>query len=232
MYTEDTYKDILLTSDRVVIDTSAAMHNIGFRKFVDKNEALLERAGKKIYVPKVVWMELVRAYNSRNAEKVERSDAAISIISSHRNVFEIEDEVFFHDEMERCFADPVLLSDLILDKSDSSILLITNDKMLSRDADGINHQASCRGHKIATCFISDSGQLKPGYKFYKDEPEVIVKEVTRIVHIPEKKTKWEMALSVGRYIFVAVTGIVIGKYSDEIIDCFRNVKGGKCYGEA
>lgn len=86
-------------------------------------------------------------------------------------------------------ADKVLLSSIILEKTDASILLITNDRMLSKDALGINHQSSCRGHRAETCFIADSGKLKPGFNSWheeevEEEPEVKIKEVVGYVEVP------------------------------------------------
>ena len=66
-YEENTFTDY----DKIIIDTSAAMHYWALKKFISDSESCLLHANKKVFVPKVVWMELVRAYNSRNKEKVE-----------------------------------------------------------------------------------------------------------------------------------------------------------------
>lgn len=216
--------------DKIIIDTSAAMHYWALRKFISDSECSLVDAGKKIFVPKVVWMELVRAYNSHNKEKIERSENAISLISAHRNIFEIEDERFFQDEMDLCFADPVLLSNLILDKTDSKILFITNDRMLSRDANEINHQASCRGHKIETCYLTDSGLLKPGYKDMHNEPVVEKVEVIKYIKSPEEDKKESILLTFGKYALAVISGAIIGFCGKDFIEN-ASIKGGQCHGQ-
>lgn len=222
--------DSLKDYDKIIIDTSAAMHYWALKKFITDSENLLIKAGKKIFVPKVVWMELVRAYNSRDKEKVERSENAISLISAHRNIFEIEDERFFQDEMDMCFADQVLLSNLILDKTDSKILFITNDKMLSRDANEINHQASCKGYKIETCYIANSGMLKPGYKDLRNEPIVEKVEVIKYIKEPEESKLKSGLLTFGKYTLALLSGIIIGSYGkDFIINVIK--EGCLCNGE-
>lgn len=222
-------KDTLKDYDKIIIDTSAAMHYWALKKFISDSENLLINASKKIFVPKVVWMELVRAYNSRDKEKVERSENAISLISAHRNIFEIEDERFFQDEMDLCFADQVLLSNLILDKTDSKILFITNDRMLSRDANEINHQASCKGYKIETCYIANSGMLKPGYKDLHNEPIVEKVEVIKYIREPEESKKKSSLLTFGKYTLAVLSGIFIGSYGKDFINnVFKD--GGLCHG--
>lgn len=136
----------------IILDTSTAMHYEGFSKFVEENERDIEASGKKIQVLSAVWFELIRNYNSVDKEKAEAANQAIAILSSHRNIFKIDEgKEIFQDEIEDAFADKGILSKLTLDKTEVSILLITNDRMLSKDALEINHQASCKGYKISTC---------------------------------------------------------------------------------
>ncbi len=210
---------------KIYLDTSAAMNFVGFKKFVKQAEKSLRDAEKKIIVLKVVWLELIRNYNSTNKDKAEAANQAISILSSHRDIFEIEDEEIFQYEMESAFADKVLLSSIILDRTDASILLITNDRMLSKDALEINHQSSCRGHKITTGYIDNNGDLLPGYasEMVEDiEPEIVVKEVIKVVKVPsEKEEDWfaKIAIPVG----TLVAGLFIGKYSDKIVNVIKSV---------
>lgn len=214
------------TQQKIYLDTSAAMHYVGFKEFVKQVEATLQESEKKIIVMKVVWLELIRNYNSVDKIKAEAANQAISIISSHRDIFEIEDEEIFQYEMEHAFADKVLLSSLILERTDASILLITNDRMLSKDALEINHQSSCHGHKISTCFIADNGNLLPGFAADNDkhnvEPEIIVKEVVKVVNVPvEKEESWvsKVVIPIG----TLFTGLVIGKYGDKIVKVLKSV---------
>lgn len=209
---------------KIYLDTSAAMHFAGFKKFVKQVEKTLRDAEKKIIVLKVVWLELIRNYNSTDKEKAEAANQAISILSSHRDIFEIEDEEIFQYEMESAFADKVLLSSIILDRTDVSVLLITNDRMLSKDALDINHQSSCRGHKITTCYIDKNGDLLPGFASETAESDtesnVVVKEIVKLVEVPaEKKDDWftKIAIPVGSL----VAGLVIGKYTDKIVNVIK-----------
>lgn len=213
------------TREKIYLDTSAAMHYVGFKKFVDQIKCTLIDSGKKIIVLKVVWLELIRNYNSSEKRKANSANQAISIISRHRDIFEIEDEEVFQYEMEHAFADKVLLSSLILERTNASILLITNDRMLSKDAMDINHQSSCRGREICTCFIADDGNLLPGYNETVEEniePKVIIKEVVREVDIPvEKEESWifKVLIPIG----TLFAGVAIGKYSDQIIKIVKSV---------
>ncbi len=223
---EKAYKNTIFNNkQKIYLDTSAAMHYVGFKKFVKHVEPILQEAGKKIIVLKVVWLELIRNYNSSDKKKAESADQAISILSSHRQIFEIEDKEIFQYEIESAFADKVLLSSLILDKTDASILLITNDRMLSKDALEINHQSSCHGYKISSCFIDDNGELLPGYapeNMEKPESKVVVKEIVKVVNMPvEKKKSWVTKATIP--IGTLFAGYVIGKYSDKIVTIFKRV---------
>lgn len=214
------------TQQKIYLDTSAAMHYVGFKKFVKQVKATLHETEKKIIVLKVVWLELIRNYNSADRIKAEAANQAISIISGNRDIFEIEDEEVFHYEMDYAFADKVILSNLILDKTDVSILLITNDRMLSKDALDINHQLSCHGHKVTTCFIADNGNLLPGFASEEDmevvKPDVIVKEVVKVVNMSvEKEELWipKVVIPFG----TLFAGLLIGKYSDKLVNILKVV---------
>ena len=118
-----------------------------------------------------------------------------------------------------------MLSKLTLDKTEVSILLITNDRMLSKDALEINHQASCKGYKISTCYVSDKGEMLSGFGSQREnklqkEPEVIVKEVVKIIEVPKKESNLKVS-----QILVPVTtfmaGAAIGKYGNILFKYFK-----------
>lgn len=210
----------------IILDTSTAMHYEGFSKFVEENERDIEASGKKIQVLSAVWFELIRNYNSVDKEKAEAANQAITILSSHRNIFKIDEgKEIFQDEIEDAFADKEILSKLTLDKTEVSILLITNDRMLSKDALEINHQASCKGYKISTCYVSDKGEMLSGFGSQREnklqkEPEVIVKEVVKIIEVPKKESNLKVS-----QILVPVTtfmaGAAIGKYGNILFKYFK-----------
>ena len=212
----------------IILDTSTAMQYESFSKFVKENERNIEASGKKIQVINAVWLELIRHYNSRNKEKAEAANQAIAIISSHRNIFKIDEgDGISQDEMNCAFADREILSKLILDKTGESILLITNDKKLSNDALEINYQTSCRGYKISTSYLSDEGVLFSGFNSrmadkLQDEPQVIVKENVKIIKEPSKEAKLNAV-----HILVPVTtfmaGVAIGRYGNTLVKYFKTV---------
>lgn len=217
--------EIISSYKKIIMDTSAAMHYKGFAALVESIEKTLEVEKKKICIPKVVWLELIRAYNSSDSEKVERAHHAISIITSHRNIFEIESEEVFQDEMEKSFADPILLCDLIMGKRDSNILFITNDRMLSFDANEINYQASCKGNRIETYFISDNGKLCPGCKKYREEPQVIIKEVENVIEVPAQRNDNNGFLEVAKFVGTLLLGAGLGVLGTNVYISVNN-RGG------
>ena len=75
----------------IIIDTSTAMHYEGFSNFVEETERDIVASGKKIQVLSAVWVELIRNYNSVDKEKAEAANQAIAILSSHRNIFKIDE---------------------------------------------------------------------------------------------------------------------------------------------
>ena len=209
---------------KIYVDSSAAMNN-GFKKFVKDVEATLVQSEKKIFVLKAVWLELVRLYNGPDQTKANSASNAISIISSHRNIFEIEDEVIFQDEMEKAFADRSFLSTIIMERAKAKILLITNDQNLSLDALSLNNQLACKGHKITTYFISKSGKLIPRndiQKVKQPEPIVVEKEIVKYVKVPtEKEDNWALKILIPSTTLAA--GIIIGKNYDRIIQALNLV---------
>lgn len=224
MKAQNENQEFLMSKNTIYLDTSAAMHFSGFGMFVQQIENALVSANKKIKVLKVVWLELIRNYNSKNKQKAEAANQAISIISNHRNIFDIEESEIFQYEMEHAFADKVLLSSIMLEKTDSSILLITNDKMLSKDALEINHQSSCRGYKVSTCYITESGSLQPGFSKKEDnksdckfeEPE---NRVVKNENEPSEK-KWEtLVIPMG----TLLVGFAIGRYGNQFIKYVKSI---------
>lgn len=100
-----------------------------------------------------------------------------------------------------------------------------NDRMLSKDALEINHQASCKGYKISTCYVSDKGEMLSGFGSQREnklqkEPEVIVKEVVKIIEVPKKESNLKVS-----QILVPVTtfmaGAAIGKYGNILFKYFK-----------
>lgn len=89
----------------------------------------------------------------------------------------------------------------------------------------INHQASCKGYKISTCYVSDKGEMLSGFGSQREnklqkEPEVIVKEVVKIIEVPKKESNLKVS-----QILVPVTtfmaGAAIGKYGNILFKYFK-----------
>lgn len=205
---EDTYK--------IIIDTSSLMQYKGFEMFINKNKKLLHDEDRKIFISKEVWLELIRAYNSSDEEKQTCAEKAMNVISKNREVIEVEVTEVLHYEMQNCFADPVLLCNLIIYRNEGNVLFITNDKMLSGDAYEINNQKSSRGYRIDTYYIDVSGELLPGYTYkqtHNDITKEIVKEkeVIRYIEVPIK-TDSRRQNNLKGYIMCVAVGVMVGKY--------------------
>jgi len=215
----DYAKSVFRKNEVIIIDTSATMDYEGFKKLVDQIELPLIEINKKIIVPKVVWMELMRHLNSNNEEKVVKARNAIGIINEHRNIFLLEDENLDYEKIVKAFADAELLSDLIKNKVMYNQLLITNDKKLSIDAFNLNNQESCKGRRIYVCYISNSGDLQACecVHNYKATLEPTIEKTNLDVKTLLSEKKESKFTKVGLLIFVFIAGVVIGKNHDQII---------------
>jgi len=225
----DYAKSIFKKNEVIIIDTSATMDYEGFKKLVDQIELPLIEINKKIFVPKVVWMELMRHLNSNNEEKVVKARNAIGIINEHPNIFLLEDENLDYEKMVKAFADAELLSDLIKNKAMYNQLLITNDKKLSIDAFNLNNQESCKGRRIYVCYISSSGDLQACECTHNNKAtqEPTIEKTSIDVNALVSEKKESMFTKVGILIVVFVAGVVIGKNHDQILKHVRlGLSGG------
>lgn len=99
MRNQDYVKPILSKYDSVLIDTSALMNDEYFQRFVENYEMTLLEYGKKIFVSRSVWAELLRMYNGRDAIKQEKAAKAICIINMHKNIFLIDGREIREEEI-------------------------------------------------------------------------------------------------------------------------------------
>ena len=152
-------KKILLTVDRILVDTSTLMRP-GFYQFVNNNRDLLLEEGKKIIVPKSVYTELARHLQSEDEKKVNLAMDAVALLKNNEDIFQVAKSILTDEEIAEAFADPELLSELTLHKQSFRQLLITNDQKLGSDAYDLNQQESCRGRKVYVCYITCFGELQ------------------------------------------------------------------------
>ena len=104
-YTEKTLSSV----DRILVDTSTLM-SPGFQQFISNNKGLLLAAGKKLIVPRTVYMELARHVGSIDSEKSEHAMAAVELLSQTKDIFTVVNVPFTEEELAHAFADAQLLS--------------------------------------------------------------------------------------------------------------------------
>lgn len=150
---------IFASAERILVDTSTLMTN-GFQQFISNNKKRILTEGKKIIIPKAVYTELARHMGSEDANKCKHAMAAVDLMASNKDIFQVESASLSEDEIAHAFADAQLLSELTLHRSDYTQLLITNDRKLGRDAFDLNQQHSCKGRKVFVCYINWYGELQ------------------------------------------------------------------------
>lgn len=156
--------NMLLSNDVILIDTSSILDYEKLIQFIDAKKHILLNIGKKITVPKVVWMELMQLRNSDDFDKQSRVNLAVKIIESNSNVFTIDNQDMINEDIapsfiDADFVDAELLSELTKNKSKHVQLLITQNKRLSSDALRLNSQGSCYDGYISVCDITNEGEL-------------------------------------------------------------------------
>lgn len=150
---------IFSSVERILVDTSTLMTN-GFQQFINNNKKRILAEGKKIIIPKAVYTELARHMGSEDSDKCKYAMAAVDLMASNKDIFQVESASLSEDEIAHAFADAQLLSEFTLNRSDYTQLLITNDRKLGRDAFDLNQQQSCKGRKVLVCYINWYGELK------------------------------------------------------------------------
>ncbi len=227
MNNADYTKKLLLENEIIIIDTSAVMDYEELYQLVTRIECLLLEFSKKIVVPRVVWIELMRHINSKKQDKREKALRAVDILCMRPDIFEIESEYFDPKEMLKTFADAELLSELTRKKVQYHQLLITNDKKLSKDAFNLNNQESCHGHQIVVCYLSRAGKLKTCDCVFKDNEPIVqetkIKENVKIVHVKDESKKQYLIPGICISVASMATGIAIGKYNKHIIEFIKAI---------
>lgn len=151
-------ENIISTVGRILLDTSTLM-SPGCQQFILSNKDLIYRSGKNLIIPKAVYAELARHLGGEDQEKSAQAVAAVELICTNKEIFEVENVPLTEDEIAHAFADAQLLSDLTVHRSDFNQLLISNDRNLSSDAFDLNQQQSCKGRKVLVCYINRFGEM-------------------------------------------------------------------------
>lgn len=154
MCAQDYISMMINTNQIIYIDTASLMDNENLEMFIHNGEQLFFNKDRKIVVPRVVCLELVRHLDSSIPEKRQKAIRVLELFSEHKGLFDIQDENLNEEEAIHAFADSELLAELTRNRSKYSQLLITNDKRLGEDAKKLNDQVSCHGKKVMVCFIN------------------------------------------------------------------------------
>lgn len=151
-------ENTISTVGRILLDTSTLM-SPGCQQFILNNKELICGSGKKLIIPKAVYAELARHLGNEDQEKSTHAVAAVELICTNKEIFEVENVPLTEEEIAHAFADAQLLSDLTVHRSEFNQLLISNDRNLSSDAFDLNQQQSCKGRKILVCYINRFGEM-------------------------------------------------------------------------
>lgn len=168
----------------IYLDTSVAMDE-HFQRFVESIEMPLLIARKKITVIDLVWAELLKHLDSNDFSKRQLATIAVQTIGMRRNIFEIEEKIEVND-FQKPFADPGLLSRLILNRNRYTQVLLTNDQGLGQDANGLNLQKSCYGKRVSVYRLNRRG-IPEAVEYIEDEVKTIVIDKGEVVKTSAKE---------------------------------------------
>ena len=230
MSNQDYVKRILSKYDLITIDTSALMNDEYLQRFVDNYEMTLLEYGKKIFVSRSVWAELLRKYECGDDEKRDKAAKAICTISMHKNIFLVDCWEIRPEEIWTAFADKDLLSDLTKNITRHNQLLITNDGKLANDALCLNNLESCQGRRVDVCRLQYSGDLgtvmeNKSSANHLPEPQVIVREIEKPVYVQRPAQNGISAFQLIEYVAVFVGGVCIGKHGKTMFKAITQTFG-------
>lgn len=159
MNSDEYTKSVITRSGLIILDTSTLMKK-RFQFFLENNKDWLVLNNKRFFVHRAVYTEIARHLRSGDPELVEAAMRAIKLMVENSDVFLVDSAELSDEEVERTFADNILLAELTRNMSDCSQLFIVNDRNLGNDAFNLNRLQSCRGHRIYVCFINPFGELQ------------------------------------------------------------------------
>ena len=140
------------------IDTSALMETSKIDMFVDKKDQIMSR-GIEIIVLDAVIKELNKHLKSNNILKSRCAGHALDLIYDNPDLFDVWENIDIGCPLNRKHADCIILSYMELLRTESSQLVITEDKELSIDLINLSQSKSSKGFKVYACAISSDGEL-------------------------------------------------------------------------
>lgn len=162
MCNEDYILQMFNLNERIYIDTSTLMEVYGLRSFIEKVRPICREKGHRIIVTDSVCAELEKHIHSLNEFKKSKAAEAMLLVCQNSDIFQIEDissKRLKEEKFINSFADPELIKEILSNKFNHTQLLITNDRKLSSDVYDLNTFESCRGKRIAVCYLNSTGNL-------------------------------------------------------------------------
>lgn len=221
--------EFLIKNDIIMLDTSFIMDN-DFEVFVESIELSLMTIKKKMFVSKAVWAELLRHINGNDKTKQKKAINSITVLSLHRNIFNIDETNVSTEQILRAFADAEFLSHLTLNKAAYSQALLTNDNKLSKDALNINKFQSCNGKKVSVYHLTQGTlSLYECNEKIDSKTATSAKDLLNVEELrsPSSDKNSDTLLTFCRYagvsIFSASLGFVISKYGKNLVNTFKSI---------
>ncbi len=180
---------LIMTADYIYADSCSLMKFKRFEKFLRQYQDTLNKARKKVVIPKDVYMELQKLQDSSDPYKANMADCTLRMVNRNLDLLEIECQEATYDEIRRAFADTALLSRIALLVKKNSQLLITEDKKLTRDAIRFNSLECCKGKIITVCHVNQEGLLVQNEMSEAEEgSELLTTEIVNAEHETSEET--------------------------------------------
>lgn len=163
--------ELFVKNSVIMIDTCSLMHDKS-GEFWNSIIPLLKKFRKKIIVPICVVNELVRLQ-----EKMENLDAAMKARRAMKQLISLKNQGYIeiwgnpeyiinnagkkkHNPANECLADHEFMYVFTRERLKYQLVLITQDKGLSKDILGLNNSQSVSGKQIFVCKINREGVLE------------------------------------------------------------------------
>ena len=221
---------LIKSNDKIYIDASALMNVDELEVFSKNIQDILLAEKKQIIVTRDVFIELLRHFKGSDDRKRNLVTKVFDVFFRYENVFSVQNTNINDANYLKAFADAKLLAELTEHKSSWRQLLITNDKKLGQDAYDLNNLESCKGYNIKVCYLNHFGELhrcdcvkETKMRTVSAEPEVIIKEVIKVVTVKEEKETDSWIPKVIVPIATLLTGFAVGKYGNEVWEYVKKI---------
>lgn len=153
----DPVMERLVLEKKIMIDTCSLMHDKCSSVILALLPAL-EKHGKKLLVPEKVITELYKHRGSRSDQaKAASANRALRMLQMLRE----HGCLSIRGERTDNFADNAFYVALSQYRTEYHMLLITQDRGLTRDVLQLNQMRSVRGHPIEVMYVNGRGELSP-----------------------------------------------------------------------